>query len=338
MSQPYRGIFTIPSTPFDEDFQVDWEGLRRVVDFCVDCGAHGIVWPINASGFSTLSDEERLEGMATVVEQTAGRAPVVLGVQGICAQHAAMFSRRARDVGADAVIAMAPYVAKIGDMGNLMAYFRAVASAARLPIFIQNHTVGTDMSVSVMARLVREIEHVDYIKEETLPVTHKITGLMEKQTPKFKGVFGGSGGRYMLLEYPRGVAGQMPGCHVTDVMVRYWDALESGDLPEAKRIYGLLSPLYAIEEQCRGAIYKEVLYRRGVIKSPRARNAPPDLMDEYDHRALDDILRDLEPFFTWPGGEPLQYGTRHVEPSDSSADPFADAAPQGGDLAPFDRQ
>jgi len=340
MSATYRGIFTIPATPFDENYQVDWPGLRSVVDFCVDCSAHGIVWPVNASGFSTLSDEERLEGMKVVVEQVAGRAPVVLGVQGVSAQHAAMFARRAREVGADAVIAMAPYVVKIGDIGNLMAYFRAVAAAAQLPVFIQNHSVGTDMSVAVLERLVREIEYVDYIKEETMPVTHKITGLMEQKMPKLKGIFGGAGGRYMLLEYPRGVAGQMPGCHVTDVMVRYWDALEAGDLAEAKRIYGLLSPLYAIETQCHGAIYKEVLRRRGVIQSARSRNAAPGAMDEHDHRALDDILCDLEPLFTWPGGKPLQYGVHHPEPFDRVTDGTgnAAAATTRGELAPFDRQ
>lgn len=343
MSQPYRGIFTIPATPFDEQFQVDWPGLRRVVDFCVDCGAHGIVWPVNASGFSTLSDDERLEGMRVVVEQTAGRAPVVLGVQGACAEHATIFARRAREVGADAVIAMAPYIHKISDPGNIMAYFGAVAAAARLPIFLQNHAVGTDMSVSMMARVVREIEFVDYIKEETMPVTHKITGLMEQHIPKLQGVFGGSGGRYMLLEHPRGVTGQMPGCHVTDVMVRYWNALEAGDLPEAKRIYGLLAPLYAIETQAHGAIYKEVLRRRGVIVSARSRNAPPGCMDEQDHRALDDILCDLEPLFTWPGGAPLQFGVHHPEPFERTADGVdmgdgALSAASSGGLAPFDQQ
>ena len=81
MSKPFRGIFTIPATPFTEDLQVDWDGLRRVVEFCVGCGAHGLVWPVNASAFYVLSDEERLKGMEVVVEQAAGRAPVVIGTR-----------------------------------------------------------------------------------------------------------------------------------------------------------------------------------------------------------------------------------------------------------------
>jgi len=61
-----------------------------------------------------------------------------------------------------------------------------------------------------------------------------------------KGVFGGAGGHYLLFEHLRGVAGQMPGCHVTDVVVRLWSALEVGDLKEAKRMYGLIAPLFAL--------------------------------------------------------------------------------------------
>lgn len=134
-----------------------------------------------------------------------------------------------------------------------------------------------------------------------MPVTHKIGQLMEVAAPKLKGVFGGAGGRYLLLEHPRGVAGQMPGCHVTDVVVRLWDALEAGDLSEAKRVFGMMAPLFAIEVTCPGAIYKETLKRRGVIDYAGSRNAAPGVMDEQDHRALTGILADLEPLLTWSG-------------------------------------
>ena len=300
MSTAMRGVFTIPSTPFDVEGQLDEEGLRRIVDFCVGCGAHGIVSPVNASEFTRLSDQERLTVTRIVVEQTAGRVPVVIGTAGVCTEHAVMFSRYAQDVGADAVIAMPPYINK-PDAEGIFAYYRAMSDAISIPIFIQNCVppVGTDLSSQTLARLVREIEHVEYIKEETLPATHKLSEVLSLAGPELKGVFGGAGGRYLLLEHPRGTAGNMPGCHVTDVVVRLWNALEAGDRAEAKRVYGLMAPLFAIEVQCRGAIYKEVLRRRGVIRSARARNMPSTAMDAQDHAALDEILADLEPLFTW---------------------------------------
>ena len=307
MAEPFRGVFTIPSTPFDERFQVDCEGLRRIVDFCVGCGAHGIVWPVNASSFATLSDGERLEGMRVVVEQVAGRVPVVIGTQGVSTSHAVMFSRQANEVGADAVIAMAPYVQELVDEAAFLEYYRGISDVVDIPVFIQNHSRGSVLSVKTMARIIQEVEHVEYIKEETFPVTHKLTQLLEVAGPKLKGVFGGAGGRYLLLEHPRGVSGQMPGCHITDVVVRLWNELDAGDLQEAKRVYGLMAPLFALET-LKGTSYPEVLRRRGVIESARVRSASSTLMDEYDRRALDDILRDLEPLFTWQGGGPILYG------------------------------
>jgi len=336
MSESFRGVFTIPSTPFDEQWEVDWEGLRRILDFCVECGAHGIVWPVNASGFAVLSDEERLRGAEVVVEQVAGRVPVVIGTQGVCTSHARMFSCHANEIGADAVIAMAPYVQKMEDEEALLHYYRGISDVVDVPVFVQNHARGSVLSVSTLARLVQGVERVEYIKEETFPATHKLTQVLEMAGPKLKGVFGGAGGRYLLLEHPRGVAGQMPGCHVTDVIGRLWDALEAGDLREAKCIYGLLAPLFALET-LRGTSYPEVLRRRGVIVSSRGRSPTPRRMDEYDHRALDDILRDLEPLLTWHGGGPMLYAESRVESREASHDEGAIQAGNDDRVAPFER-
>ncbi len=189
MSQDnYRGVFTIPSTPFDEAGETDWEDFRRVLDFCVGCGAHGIVWPVNASSFAVLTDDERLEGTRIAVEQTAGRIPVVIGVQGLSAQHAAVFANRAQEVGADAVIAMAPYVQEIED-DAITGYFSTIASAARMPVFIQNHTRGSVLSVATLARLIREVDLVDYVKEESFPVTRMISRLIDELGSELKRLF-----------------------------------------------------------------------------------------------------------------------------------------------------
>ena len=74
-----------------------------------------------------------------VVEQCAGRVPVVAGVADARARR--QFAAEARD-GRDAVIAMTPYVNKLAGV-PVLAYYRAIAEAARLPVFIQNHEVST---------------------------------------------------------------------------------------------------------------------------------------------------------------------------------------------------
>ena len=49
--EPFRGVFTIPSTPFTSG-EIDIPSFRRIIDFCIGCGAHGLVFPVNASEWS----------------------------------------------------------------------------------------------------------------------------------------------------------------------------------------------------------------------------------------------------------------------------------------------
>ncbi len=300
MAEPYRGIFTIPSTPFQEDGAIDGPGFRRVVDFCIECGAHGLVWPVNASEFAWLSDAERFELAEVLVEQTDGRLPVVVGVAGLSREVASRFAAHARRAGADAVIAMPPY-ARYRRLPEevILGYYEGISEAARIPVFIQNYVppIGTDMSPQFMLRLCREVERVVYIKEETVPSTIKLTEILRANQGECVGVFGGSGGRYLIEEHRRGSAGNMPGCHVTDVVVALWEALEVGEHELAMHIYKEMAPLFFFEKQLPGC-YKEVLRRRGVIECALKRNGEMPF-DETASEYLDEILAALRPLMTW---------------------------------------
>ncbi|MCZ6678605.1 MAG: dihydrodipicolinate synthase family protein [Candidatus Poribacteria bacterium] len=294
----YRGIFTIPSTPFREDGAIDISSFRRVVDFCVECGAHGLVYPVNASEFTALSDAERFQLSEVLVEHNDGRLPAIIGVAGVTQEVAAKFAKHAHDIGADGVIAMPPYIHHISE-DLAFDYYQKISDAARMPVFIQNNMppIGSNLSAACMLKLCREIEHVEYIKEETVPSTIKLSAVMKGNDGSCKGVFGGAGGRYLIEEHRRGSAGQMPGCHITDVVVALWNALEAGDTERSMYIYKEMAPLFFFEHQLPGC-YKEVLYRRGVIDCPLKRNGSIPL-DEISSKYLDEILKGLEPLMTW---------------------------------------
>jgi 4-hydroxy-tetrahydrodipicolinate synthase len=295
--EPFRGVFTIPSTPFRRDGEIDIPSFRRLVDFCVDCGAHGLVFPVNASEWSVLSDDERIKLDQVLAEQNAGRLPVVIGVNAPSEEGAARFAAHARSIGADAVIAMPPRGVQSEEL--IYSFYRRISAAGRLPVFLQDHDppAGTVISVDLMLRMCREIEHVKYIKEEATPSTFRTAAILKRGGGACKGVFGGAGGRYLIEEHRRGCAGQMPGCHVTDVVVALWNALEKGDQSRAKQIYKEMAPLFFFESPLSGC-YKEVLYRRGVIDCPLKRNGAMP-MDEAASRYLDEILKDLAPLMSW---------------------------------------
>src|SRR3984893_13031429 len=112
MAGQWRGVFTIPVTPFDPAGEVDEHSLERCVRFCVDAGAHGVVAPVNASEAPLLSDDERKRVAEIVAATVARQVPVVVGVSGVTTRQSVDLARHARQVGADAVMAMPPYVKK----------------------------------------------------------------------------------------------------------------------------------------------------------------------------------------------------------------------------------
>jgi len=296
----FRGVFTIPVTPFDRHGNIDEDSLKNEVNWCVLAGAHGIVAPVNASESPTLTDDERKRVTRLVIESADKRVPVIIGVSGVSQQSAVLYARYARQVGADGVIAMPPYGVRLIDPESIFAFYQAVGDTVEgLPVFIQNWSgpAGTTMSAAQLTRLVQEIDNVSYIKEETANASHMMTEIIGRAGDALEGVMGGVGGRFLLDEFRRGACGTMPACQVTDVHVTIWNALEAGNLDKARRTFNRLLPLLNMEAAFAGALYKEVLRRRGVIATATMRGRR-DALDQFDHQELDAILRDVSELYS----------------------------------------
>ncbi len=297
MTQPWRGIFVIVVTPFNDDYTLDEESLRKEVRFCIEAGAHGLVGPANASEFPTLSDDERKRWIEIVIHEAGGQIPVVAATTHGHLVPAVELSRFAEKAGADGLMLMPPHILH-PDAEGCYAYFKAVNDAVNIPICIQNYAgvPGTPMSSQLLARMCRELEHVEYIKEETLPEPRMISATLAAAGDACKGVFGGQGGVYLLDEYRRGAHGNMPASQSTDVQVDMWTLLEQGDEAGARRIYNRILPLINFERMHGVAVYKELLVRRGIFKTRVAR-APGKQLDDYDRAEFEAILADVEPLF-----------------------------------------
>jgi len=295
MPEPWRGIFPIVITPFTASFDLDEASLRRVVRFCIEAGARGLVGPANASEFPTLSDAERRRWLEIVVSEAGGQVPVVASTTSGHALPAQELSRYAEEIGADCIMSMPPHVVH-PDADGCYAYYEAVAGAVDIPVMIQNYNgpIGTPMSADLVARICREVAGVEYVKEETLPSSRMISLTIAAAGPYCRGVFGGIAGQYLLDEHRRGAAGNMPACQTTDVLQAVWDMLERGDEPGARATFNRVLPLISYERQYGVALYKEVMYRRGVIAT-RVCRTPGKELDDWDRAELDAILADVAP-------------------------------------------
>ncbi|MCJ7822683.1 MAG: dihydrodipicolinate synthase family protein, partial [Armatimonadetes bacterium] len=231
-----------------------------------------------------------------VVEQAQKRVPVVLSVTGGSQWAAVEMAQVAQDIGGDALMAMPPPL-KPPHRDGMFEYYRALAEAARVPIIVQNchPPLGTPMPPDLLARMVDELPHVDYVKEEADPCTHLMSRVAElvEDRAKLKGIFGGQAGRFFMNEAARDACGTMPACDIPDAHCALWAAFERGDLAETRRLYYRILPLLTMESLYPMTLYKEVLQRRGAIRTAVVRNPSHAPLDEVDHRELDILLEEL---------------------------------------------
>ena len=291
----FRGIFPVLQTSLTKDGELDIVSLKREVNFCIQAGAHGLVYPVLGSEFQFLTEEERHLLVEVVVNEANGRLPVVVGVAGKTKAEAVIHAKHAAQIQADAVIALPP---SSGTVEEVRDYYEEIAQTARRPVFIQHTHAGID--APFLKSLLKEIEFVNYIKEESYPSAHQISAVLEKVGDSCLGVFGGAHGRWMLSELHRGASGFMPAVEAIDVHVQIWDAYQSGDEAGARKIFNQLLPLINLITLLGLCVCKEVLIMRNVFESAVMRMPDTVSLDAEDRRELKIIIEDLKPLFRVP--------------------------------------
>jgi 4-hydroxy-tetrahydrodipicolinate synthase len=148
----FKGSFTALITPF-RDGRIDEQAFRRIVEWQISEGTHGLV-PAGTTGESpTLSHAEHKRIVELTVEIAGKRVPVIAGAGSNATSEAVDFTRHAAKVGADAVLIVTPYYNKPTQEG-LFRHFKAINDAADIPIVIYNIPGRSviDMTVETMAR------------------------------------------------------------------------------------------------------------------------------------------------------------------------------------------
>jgi 4-hydroxy-tetrahydrodipicolinate synthase len=162
----FRGSIPALVTPFRGE-ALDEEELRRHVDWQIEEGSHALV-PVGTTGEAvTLSRDEHLRVVRIVVEEAAGRVPVIAGVGGNNTRAVIDMMKAAADLGARGALAVVPFYNKPNQEG-IYAHFAALAEACSLPIVVYNVPSRTvaDISVDTLAR-VAKLPTVVGIKDAT---------------------------------------------------------------------------------------------------------------------------------------------------------------------------
>lgn len=283
-----HGTYTIAPTPFHPDGALDEASLAGMVDFLVGLDVQGITILGVMGEVDKLSDAERDRIISAVVAANRGRVRICVGTSHVSTYGAVAFSRRAAELGADAVMVAPPRLAKPNDAA-LRAHYHAIADAIDLPIVVQDHPIssGVLMSVDFLAQLARERPSCNFLKLEEEPTAAKTTR-MRAAAPDMV-IFGGMGANMLLEELKRGADGTMTGFGFPEILVDICTRWAAGDVAGATQSFYHACPLIRYENQpgINLSIRKYIYAQRGAIahatvRAPAAPLAADVIADLHD--------------------------------------------------------
>ncbi len=292
-----RGCATALVTPFKPDGAVDESCLRELIDYQISGGVELLV-PCGTTGESaTMTEEEDQLVIKTTIEAARGRGKVIAGTGSNATAAVIENSKRARDLGADAVLVVAPYYNKPTQEG-LYRHFAAVAeSVAGLPVVIYNvpGRTSSNISAETTLRLARDFENIVAVKEASGNFS-QIMEILRDRPADFKVLSGDDSLTLAIIALGGDGLISVASNETPELMSRFVNAALDGNWNEARELHyrllalmevnfiesspgpvkaamalmGLLEenlrlPLVPIQEKSRGRV-QEVLVELGLLK------------------------------------------------------------------------
>ena len=297
MTKPvYQGIWPVAPTPFSADGVVDYEGMIRVLDCMIDQGVDGICILANFSEQFLISDAEREQLTRVCLEHAGERIPLIVTISHFATDIAVTRAKFAKQLGAEAVMMMAPYhgallkgtaeqtyeqLARVGDVG--------------IPIMIQDAPLsGVELPVDFLIKVAKTIDMVKMFKIECAGAAAKLRVLVDEGGAAIEAPFDGEEAITLLADLDAGARGSMTSALIPDLIRPVIFAHMEGRRDEAVEGYSRLLPIINHENrQCGFRAAKEAMVEGGVIKSafcrhpiaplhPQTRQALIELMAPHD--------------------------------------------------------
>jgi len=249
MSKIFQGVYAVLCTPFTQDDKVDETTLRKHVRYLVDEGnIHGIIPNGSTGEFAALSEAERKAIADIVIDEVAGKVPVVVGTASVSTKETVMYTQHAANGGADGVMIVPPYYCRPNDE-EIFGHYKTIAENSDIEIMVYNNpgTSGVDMQPELIARLA-EFERISHVKESSGDIT-RVAAIQRLCSDKMR-VFCGCD-NLSLEMFIMGAVGWVapPANMIPQLCVELYElAAVKKDFEKAKELYFKLLPLFTLFE------------------------------------------------------------------------------------------
>ena len=278
------GIIAVPATPFTESGEVDVASLRRYARSFLARGVVGFLAPAVAGEVDMLSASERELIVTTLLQEAAGRVPVIGGATDPDPQKRVQHARRFIELGCPGVLAYVRYESDAQ-------YAEAVRAIGELnPGFLMLQDLDAGAApVELLAALHRTVPAFTWVKVETSDRMRKLSALRAAAGPSLKL---GTAGPDLIEALDRGADAYLPTLY-PDAYARIWTLHRAGRRDEARDWYRRLLPglaFMATHPKIQWHLTKAILHAEGIFSTRRIRtNAPP--LDETEQRLISELCQ-----------------------------------------------
>jgi len=288
----FQGVFTAIVTPFNEDKSINKEQLKKLIDFNIENGVSGIV-PMGTTGESpTLNHDEHVEVIETVCEHIDKKVTVIAGTGSNSTEEALFMTSRAKELGADASLQVAPYYNKPTQEG-FYRHYKTIADKVDLPLIIYNipGRSGKNIETDTIVRL-SEHPNIIGVKEASGSLPQMMDVI--NRTPDDFIVLSGDDNLTLPLMAAGGkgvisVASNI----IPDRMSALVKAGLNGDFEEMRKLHYELLPFFKVEFIETNPIpIKTALAMKGMIKE--VFRLPMCEMYPENKKKLEVVLKELK--------------------------------------------
>ncbi len=260
-----HGVLPAMITPLDEQGQICENGLRKMVDYVIEGGVHGVFAMGTTAEFYAVSDDEYRRAIEIVVNHTAGRVPVFAGANAITTRDCIKLVKIASKAGADAISVLTPMFISPSD-DELYDHYRAIAESTDKDILLYNNSPKTHVNLkpALVERLSR-IDNIVGIKDSAGDMTQLAEIIRMTEGTGFSALVGRDTLIYSNLCY--GGAGAVAACAnvAPRLCADIYDKFMAGDLKGSLESQKKLAPLrIAFGIGTFPAIIKEALNQIGI--------------------------------------------------------------------------
>ena len=165
-SYPFKGLGVALVTPFNQDGQIDFDTLARIVENLIEGSVDFLCVLGTTAETPTLTSDERLTVTKFVIKQVNGRIPIMVGCSSNCTATAVEQIKQYQLDGIDGILSAVPFYNKPSQEG-VYRHFAEIAKASSKPIILYNvpGRTGINMTAQTTLRIAREFKNVIGVKE-----------------------------------------------------------------------------------------------------------------------------------------------------------------------------